>query len=85
MSVTIALADPVTWQAYTHTNEITNGEIDTEKRCREAQASVAFLWFAWAGYTASMILSFIQARRNTATYRGRTGPQRGPKPIMTAV
>lgn len=66
-------------------NEITNGEHDTEKRCREAQASVAFLWFAWAGYTASLILSFILARRHTATYRARTGPQRGPKPMMTSV
>ncbi|KAL1968183.1 hypothetical protein VTN77DRAFT_2018 [Rasamsonia byssochlamydoides] len=44
-------------------NEVTNGSLHhREKRCREAQATDAFLWFAWAAYTASMILSIFNAR-----------------------
>ncbi|KAL1981755.1 hypothetical protein VTN96DRAFT_2182 [Rasamsonia emersonii] len=47
-------------------NEVTNGSLHhREKRCREAQATDAFLWFAWAAYTASLILSIINARSST--------------------
>lgn len=66
-------------------NEITNGANDMEKRCREAQAATAFLWFAWAGYTASMIVDLIQVRQHTSSFQGRrTGRQR-PSPMMTQV
>ncbi|KAF7121964.1 hypothetical protein CNMCM5793_009518 [Aspergillus hiratsukae] len=66
---------------YTLHNNITNGSHDREKRCREAQAAVAFLWFAWAGYMASTIVSIMQARSSTGGMRGRTGrAPRGGRP-----
>ena len=46
-------------KAYTHTNFITNGAHDTAKRCREAQAATAFLWFGWAGFMASLVFSVL--------------------------
>ncbi|KAI9374221.1 membrane-associating domain-containing protein [Aspergillus egyptiacus] len=69
---------------YTLNNEITNGSDNPEKRCREAQASTAFLWFAWAGYAASWILSIIMSRSAGANLRPRTGPVRG-RPSMAQV
>lgn len=71
-------------QDYTLNNEITNGSGDPEKRCREAQASTAFLWFAWAGYSASWLLSILQSRRAGADLRPRVGPVRG-RPTMAQV
>jgi hypothetical protein len=47
------------------------------KRCREAQASTAFLWFGWAGYMASVIVSIFMSRSATVSLRGRTGSRRG--------
>jgi len=47
---------------YTHSNSITNGSGDTKKRCHEAQASTAFLWFGFAAYCASAVLSGLQSR-----------------------
>ncbi|PWY75128.1 hypothetical protein BO70DRAFT_101831 [Aspergillus heteromorphus CBS 117.55] len=71
---------------YTLHNEITNGAYNRQKRCREAQASTAFLWFAWAGYTASMVLSIILSRQTGVNLRGRTGPARGvTRPSMAQV
>ncbi|KAF7588363.1 hypothetical protein BBP40_005792 [Aspergillus hancockii] len=69
---------------YTLNNEITNGSENREKRCREAQASTAFLWLAWAGYMASMVLSLLMSRR-TVNLRPRTGPARGARPSMAQV
>ncbi|KAB8072730.1 membrane-associating domain-containing protein [Aspergillus leporis] len=73
-------------EEYTLNNEITNGSVHREKRCREAQASTAFLWLGWAGYTASMVLSFLVSRRNV-NLRPRTGPARGAgaRPSMAQV
>lgn len=48
--------------AYTRSNHITNGSPNTEKRCREAQASTAFLWFGWAAFVASLIFSAMSGR-----------------------
>jgi hypothetical protein len=53
------------------------------KRCREAQATVAFLWFGWAGYMASVIVSVFMARSSTVNLRGRSGSRR--RPNMTQV
>lgn len=56
-----------------------------QKRCREAQASVAFLWFAWAGYMASAVLSIFMSRASTTTaMRGRTSSARR-RPNMAQV
>ncbi|KAJ5683415.1 hypothetical protein N7462_006580 [Penicillium macrosclerotiorum] len=64
-------------EAYTSTNSITNGSNNPAKRCREAQAVVAFLWFAWAGYMASVVLSIFMSRTST-NMRGRSGSRRRP-------
>jgi hypothetical protein len=72
-------------QEYIHSNEITNGSDNPQKRCREAQASVAFLWFAWAGFAVSLVLSILQSRRSTANLRPRVGPARGSRPGMSQV
>ncbi|KAE8146501.1 marvel domain-containing protein [Aspergillus avenaceus] len=69
---------------YTLNNEITNGSVHREKRCREAQASTAFLWFAWVGCMVSMVLSILMARRSV-NLRPRTGPARGARPSMAQV
>ncbi|KAF3387728.1 Non-classical export protein 2 [Penicillium rolfsii] len=65
-------------QSYLISNEITNGSYNMTKRCREAQASVAFLWFGWAGYMASVIISVLMSRSSTSTVRGRSGSRRRP-------
>ncbi|KAL3476855.1 membrane-associating domain-containing protein [Aspergillus californicus] len=71
-------------EEYTLNNEITNGSHNPQKRCREAQASTAFLWFAWAGYTASWVLSILMSRQAGANLRPRVGPPRG-RPSMAQV
>lgn len=55
------------------------------KRCREAQASTAFLWFAWAGYMASVVVSVFMSRAATVNLRSRTGSRRGAAPSMAQV
>jgi hypothetical protein len=66
-------------QEYLNSNEITNGSHNKSKRCREAQASVAFLWFAWAGYMASVIVSVFMSRSASTNGRSsRTGSRRAP-------
>ncbi|KAJ5924317.1 hypothetical protein N7466_008504 [Penicillium verhagenii] len=72
--------------SYTLSNEITNGSNNTGKRCREGQAVTAFLWFGWAGYMASTIISVFMSRSATVNMRGRTGSSRRPaRPSMTQV
>jgi hypothetical protein len=72
--------------SYTSTNEITNGSNNQSKRCREAQASTAFLWFGWAGYMASTIISIFMSRSANVNMRGRTGSARRPaRPSMAQV
>lgn len=43
-------------EAYSSTNGITNSSLDTKVRCREAQASTAFLWFLFFAFAASLAL-----------------------------
>ncbi|KAJ5584577.1 uncharacterized protein N7459_004377 [Penicillium hispanicum] len=70
--------------SYTSSNEITNGSHNPQKRCREAQASVAFLWFAWAGYMASVFVSIFMSRAATSNTRGRSASTRR-RPNMAQV
>jgi len=56
---------------YTATNSLTNGEANTEKRCRELQASTAFFWFLWACFMGSLAFGFM-ARNHTSTGTRRT-------------
>lgn len=51
-------------KSYTLHNSITNGSMDTEKRCREAQASTAFLWFGFAAFAVSAIFSILSGKTN---------------------
>lgn len=60
-------------QNYTRGNFITNGSHNTEKRCREAQASTAFLWFGFACFAASSFFSW-QQNRGGVNMRGRGAP-----------
>ncbi|KAF2874593.1 marvel domain-containing protein [Massariosphaeria phaeospora] len=61
--------------AYTRTNQITNGSPNTKKRCHEAQAATAFLWFGWAAFVASLAFSAMSGRGNMNM---RGGLRRGP-------
>ena len=44
-------------EKYTSTNPVTNSSPDTTKRCREAQAATAFIWFNLLTFALSTILS----------------------------
>jgi len=61
--------------AYTHSNKVTNGSPDTSKRCHEAQASTAFLWFGFAAFAISTFFSFLSSRGSGGISRG---PSRRP-------
>lgn len=61
-------------EGYTLRNSITNGAVNREMRCREAQAVTAFLWFGWVSYTISAVLSFFQSRRVSSGGSSRPGP-----------
>ena len=45
------------------------GSEDTEKRCRELQASTAFMWFLWATVAGSLSLLFLGFRRAGGSIR----------------
>lgn len=67
-------------QSYTTTNSITNGSHDTGKRCREAQATTAFLWFGFAAFVVSAVLSGMQSGGSGMSMRrgGAGGIRKGP-------
>lgn len=47
---------------YTLTNHVTNGSHNRAKRCHEAQAVDAFLWFGFACYCVSLVFSIFASR-----------------------
>ncbi|KAI9855374.1 MAG: hypothetical protein M1813_009832 [Trichoglossum hirsutum] len=57
-------------QAYLKLNKVTNGADNMSKRCHEAQAATAFLWFGFAAYLVSAILSSLGAKGSGANLRG---------------
>lgn len=63
-------------RAYTTTNHITNGSRNTERRCREAQASTAFFFFGFFAWLASLVISVMSGRGNVNMRGGlrRGGP-----------
>jgi len=61
---------------YIRTNFVTNGSPNMEKRCREAQASTAFLWFGFAAFAISTVLSGLQSRGSANVHGG--GIRRSP-------
>ena len=71
-------------QAYIDTNGVTNGTNpgNRAKRCHEGQASDAFLWFLFASYAVSAVLSAVGSRGNIDL----RGPRRpGPGPSVSKV
>lgn len=66
-------------QKYVLTNGITNGSLNRRKRCREAQAVTAFLWFGFAAWVGSLILSALSSRGG-ASLRG--GIRRGASLLL---
>jgi len=63
-------------ESYLKSNPVTNGSVNMGKRCREAQASTAFLWFGFAAFAASFFFSVLEGRSTGANLRGirRGGP-----------
>ncbi|KAL6708976.1 hypothetical protein ACN47E_002103 [Coniothyrium glycines] len=63
-------------RAYTISNKVTNSSADTERNCRQAQATTAFLWFGWAAFVATLVMNILSARGSGTNLRG--GLRRGP-------
>ncbi|KAI0108219.1 marvel domain-containing protein [Daldinia grandis] len=53
------------------------GSDDTEKRCREIQASTVFLWFLFAAFAASLFFVLRELRRGGGSVRGPNMSQIG--------
>lgn len=62
--------------AYTRSNKVTNSSASTERNCRQAQATTAFLWFGWAAFVATLIMNIMGGGGSGANLRG--GIRRGP-------
>ncbi|KAL8707753.1 MAG: hypothetical protein Q9220_007273 [cf. Caloplaca sp. 1 TL-2023] len=56
-------------------NKVTNGSFNPTKRCREAQAVTAFLWFGFLAWLGSLVLSGLSSRG------GAGGLRRGKLPV----
>ena len=52
-------------QGYVLSNGITNGSDNPSKRCREAQAVTAFLWFGFAAFIGSLVFSALSMKGST--------------------
>lgn len=69
-------------QGYIHSNGTVNGSNNPSKRCHEAQAVDAFLWFGFATFLVSLVFSAFAAKGSGAPSRG--GIRRGG-PAMSQV
>ncbi|KAF2151424.1 hypothetical protein K461DRAFT_280214 [Myriangium duriaei CBS 260.36] len=69
---------------YTESNFITNGANNRGKRCHEAQASTAFLFFGFAAFAVSAVLSALEGR-SSGGLRGGVGGIRRGGPSMSQV
>lgn len=58
-------------QYYVTYNIVTAG---SSQRCREGQASTAFLWFAWASFVASTVLTGLAGSGGSRSSGVRRGP-----------
>ncbi|KAI9755217.1 MAG: hypothetical protein M1815_005155 [Lichina confinis] len=67
---------------YLKSNSITNGSGNMGKRCHQAQAVTAFLWFGFAAFLASTVLSALGSRGGSST---RGSPLRRGGPAMSTV
>ncbi|KAI4132854.1 MAG: hypothetical protein LQ347_002429 [Umbilicaria vellea] len=68
---------------YVHANHVINGSKNPGKRCHEAQAVCAFLWFGFAAYMGSLVFSALGARGGSMSMPGRKF--RGGAPAMSQV
>ncbi|KAK3686267.1 hypothetical protein LTR37_019990 [Vermiconidia calcicola] len=68
---------------YLRRNGITNGADNRSQRCHEAQATCAFLWFGFATFAASTVLSGLGS--GGGANLGSSGIRRGPAPSMSHV
>ncbi|KAI0394110.1 marvel domain-containing protein [Xylariaceae sp. FL0594] len=62
-------AKPTDWIAF--------GSADTEKRCREIQAGLVFMWFLFAAFAATLFFAFREFRRGGGSVRGPNMSQIG--------
>ncbi|KAL6907066.1 membrane-associating domain-containing protein [Trichoderma evansii] len=59
-----------------------------EKRCREIQASTAFMWFLWVCFTVILIFNFMDARTGGfggSTFSRSSRSTRSTRPSMSQV
>ena len=68
-------------QDYLKANGITNGAANMGKRCHEAQAVTAFLWFGFATFLGSLAFSALATRGGSV----RAGGIRRGGPAMSQV
>ncbi|ERF74123.1 hypothetical protein EPUS_06392 [Endocarpon pusillum Z07020] len=65
-------------EGYVNSNGITNGSDNRPKRCRESQATTAFMWFAFITFAASCFFSAMNARAGGVNLRGHGIRKGGP-------
>ncbi|KAI0402190.1 marvel domain-containing protein [Xylaria palmicola] len=53
------------------------GSGDTQKRCREIQAGLVFMWFLFAAFIATLVLAAREFRRGGGSIRGPSMSQIG--------
>jgi len=70
-------------ESYVRTNSVTDGSNHPGKRCHEAQASTAFLFFGFACFAASAFFSALGARSSGVNLR--SGGIRRGGPSMSQV
>lgn len=62
-------------QDYVSTNHVLRGASDQSGACREAQAATAFLWFGWATFVATLVMSAMGFKSGGGSSGGiRRGP-----------
>ncbi|KAL7793557.1 putative non-classical export protein Nce102 [Trichoderma ceciliae] len=62
------------------------GSHDDEKRCREIQASTAFMWFLWACFCLILFLTVMDARSSGFSASSRfSRSSRSSRPAMSQV
>lgn len=83
LSISLSRAILIHVQGYVHANHVVNGSKNPGKRCHEAQAVCAFLWFGFAAYMGSLVFSALGARGGSMSMPGRKF--RGGAPAMSQV
>jgi hypothetical protein len=67
------------FQDYLKGNKVISGAMDQEKRCHEAQATTAFMFFALFGFIATTVVSALRV------HGGTLGSIKGSNPSLTEV